>query len=64
MNAQVQSLQNWFAGHRALIQGATAPMLVVAILAMMVLPLPPWMLDTFFTLNISVALMEIGRAHV
>lgn len=32
-------------------------MLVVAILAMMVLPLPPWLLDTFFTLNISVALM-------
>ena len=57
MNAQLQSLQNWFAGHRALIQGATAPILVVAILAMMVLPLPPWMLDTFFTLNISVALM-------
>ena len=57
MNAQLQSLQNWFDGHKALIQGAAAPMLVVAILAMMVLPLPSWMLDTFFTLNISVALM-------
>lgn len=57
MNTQLQSLQNWFDGHKALIQGAAAPMLVVAILAMMVLPLPPWMLDTFFTLNISVALM-------
>jgi len=34
-----------------------APLLVVAILSMMVLPLPAWMLDTFFTINISVALM-------
>jgi type III secretion system FlhB-like substrate exporter len=42
---------------RALMQGAAAPMLVVAILSMMVLPLPPWLLDTFFTLNIAVALM-------
>ena len=30
---------------------------VVAILAMMVLPLPPILLDTFFTLNIAIALM-------
>jgi flagellar biosynthesis protein FlhA len=57
MNTQLQSLQTWFGGHKALIQGAATPMLVVAILAMMVLPLPPWLLDTFFTLNISVALM-------
>jgi flagellar biosynthesis protein FlhA len=32
-------------------------MLVVAVLAMMVLPLPTWLLDAFFTLNIAVALM-------
>jgi flagellar biosynthesis protein FlhA len=32
-------------------------MLVVAILSLMVLPMPPWLLDTFFTFNISVALM-------
>jgi flagellar biosynthesis protein FlhA len=38
-------------------QGAAAPMLVVAILSLMVLPMPPWLLDTFFTFNISVALM-------
>ncbi len=35
----------------------SAPLLVVAILAMMVLPIPTWMLDTFFTINIAVALM-------
>ena len=33
------------------------PILVVAILALMVLPIAPWMLDTFFTLNIALALM-------
>ena len=57
MNQQLKSLQNWFSGNASLIQGAAAPLLVVAILAMMVLPMPPWMLDTFFTINISVALM-------
>ena len=57
MNPQLKSLKQWFGGHAALIQGAATPMLVVAILAMMVLPLPTWLLDTFFTLNISVALM-------
>jgi flagellar biosynthesis protein FlhA len=50
-------MQNWFGGNASLIQGAAAPVLVVAILAMMVLPMPPWMLDTFFTINIAVALM-------
>jgi flagellar biosynthesis protein FlhA len=29
---------------------------VVAILALMVLPIPPWLLDAFFTLNIALAL--------
>jgi len=57
MNASLNSVKNWFGSNTALMQGAAAPMLVVAILSMMVLPLPPWMLDTFFTFNISVALM-------
>jgi len=57
MNSQIKILQNWFGGNSALIKGAAAPMLVVAILAMMVLPMPSWMLDTFFTINISVALI-------
>jgi len=57
MNPQLKSLQQWFGRYAALIQGAATPMLVVAILAMMVLPLPTWLLDVFFTLNISVALM-------
>jgi flagellar biosynthesis protein FlhA len=57
MNLTLNSLKNWFSSNTALMQGAAAPMLVVAILSMMVLPLPPWMLDTFFTINISIALM-------
>jgi flagellar biosynthesis protein FlhA len=57
MNFSLNSLKQWFGGNAALMQGAAAPMLVVAILSMMVLPLPPWLLDTFFTFNISIALM-------
>ncbi len=57
MNTYIKSLQQWFGTNSTLIQGASAPMLVVAILAMMVLPLPPLLLDVFFTINIAVALM-------
>jgi len=57
MNTQLKSLQQWFGSNTTVIQGASAPMLVVAILAMMVLPLPPLLLDAFFTINIAVALM-------
>lgn len=57
MNASFNTFKTWFGNNTALMQGAAAPMIVVAILSMMVLPLPPWILDTFFTFNISVALM-------
>ncbi|MFZ3128794.1 MAG: flagellar biosynthesis protein FlhA [Rhodoferax sp.] len=57
MNAQLKSFQQWYGNNAGLVQGAAAPMLVVAILAMMVLPLPPILLDAFFTINIAVALM-------
>jgi flagellar biosynthesis protein FlhA len=57
MNAQLKNLQTWYSNNASVVQGAAAPMLVVAILAMMVLPLPPILLDTFFTINIAVALM-------
>jgi flagellar biosynthesis protein FlhA len=57
MTTSLKSLQQWFGTNTTLIQGASAPMLVVAILAMMVLPLPPLLLDAFFTINIAVALM-------
>ena len=57
MNTYIKSLRQWFGSNTTLIQGASAPILVVAILAMMVLPLPPILLDVFFTINIAVALM-------
>ena len=54
---QLNVLKTWFGTNTTLIKGAAAPLLVVSILAMMVLPMPTWMLDVFFTINISVALM-------
>ncbi len=35
------------------------PLLIVAILAMMILPLPPLLLDLFFTFNIALAMMVL-----
>jgi len=57
MNPQMKSIQRWFTTNAALMTGVSAPILVVVILAMMVLPMPSWLLDTFFTINIAVALM-------
>ncbi len=57
MNLTMKSVQQWLGGNGAVIRGAAAPMLVVAILAMMVLPLPPMALDMLFTINIAIALM-------
>jgi len=57
MNPQLKSLQQLLGNISPHVRGAAAPMLVVAILAMMVLPLPPLLLDAFFTINIAVALM-------
>ena len=57
MNPTLSKFKDWLGANSALMQGAAAPMLVVAFLSLMVLPMPPWLLDTFFTFNISVALM-------
>lgn len=53
----LQLFQKWSGSNAGALQGMTTPILVVAILGLMVLPVPPWLLDTFFTLNIAVALM-------
>lgn len=53
----LHSMRQWAGVHGSALQGLSAPLLVVAILALMVLPIPAWLLDTFFTLNIAVALM-------
>jgi flagellar biosynthesis protein FlhA len=57
MNAGVLNAKAWFGRNTSMLQGVAVPVFVVMILAMMVLPMPPWLLDTFFTLNIAVALM-------
>ena len=57
MTSVMKTAQQWLGGHGAVLRGAAAPMLVVAILAMMVLPLPPLALDMLFTINIAIALM-------
>ena len=57
MNSSFSAFKNWFGNNSGLMKGAAAPMLVVAILSMMVLPMAPWLLDMFFTFNIAVALM-------
>ncbi|WP_425549524.1 flagellar biosynthesis protein FlhA [Acidovorax lacteus] len=53
----MKSLQQWAGSNSGALSGLAAPILIVAILALMVLPIPAWLLDTFFTLNIAVALM-------
>ena len=55
--ALIKNLQNWNSKNGMALQSLAAPILVIAILALMVLPMPPWLLDTFFTLNIATALM-------
>ncbi|MFE8644624.1 flagellar biosynthesis protein FlhA [Sphingomonas sp. NCPPB 2930] len=57
MNATLGNARGWLAKNAAMIQGIAAPLFVVMILAMMVLPMPTWLLDVFFTVNIAVALM-------
>jgi flagellar biosynthesis protein FlhA len=51
------SLQNFFA--RANLRVVAAPLLIVMILAMMVLPLPAVLLDVFFTFNIAISIMVL-----
>jgi flagellar biosynthesis protein FlhA len=41
------------------IRGLGIPLLLVAMLAMMVLPLPPFLLDLFFTFNIALSLVVL-----
>ena len=53
----LQQLQTWLGPHAKTIKSMAAPLVVVMILAMMVLPLPPFALDLLFTFNIAMALM-------
>ncbi len=57
MNALMQKLNNWFGPNAAAAKMMTLPIFVVLMLSMMVLPLPPFILDLLFTFNIAIALM-------
>lgn len=57
MNPQLLQFQQWSRAGATMLSGLTAPVLVVAVLALMVLPMPPWMLDSFFSLNIALSLV-------
>jgi len=49
------ALQNFLG--RAGLQQLAGPLLILLILSMMVLPLPPFMLDLFFTFNIAISII-------
>ena len=51
------TLQEWT--KRSGVRSMAGPILIVMILAMMVLPLPPFLLDILFTFNIAVAIMVL-----
>jgi flagellar biosynthesis protein FlhA len=57
MNALLQQLQGFFGPNGKALRALMAPLAVILILAMMVLPLPPFALDLLFTFNIAMALM-------
>ncbi|HUX23540.1 MAG TPA: FHIPEP family type III secretion protein, partial [Burkholderiales bacterium] len=41
------------------LRAAAVPMLIIMILAMMILPLPPFLLDLLFTFNIALAIIVL-----
>jgi flagellar biosynthesis protein FlhA len=49
-------LKQWFGAKAETTRGVIAPLFIVLVLAMMVLPLPPLALDVLFTFNIAIAL--------
>jgi flagellar biosynthesis protein FlhA len=57
MNPFVKQLQDMLGPNGRALRALMAPLAVIMILAMMVLPLPPFALDLLFTFNIAMALM-------
>jgi flagellar biosynthesis protein FlhA len=57
MNSLMQRLNAALGPQAGVIKNLAAPMFIVIVLAMMVLPIPPLLLDLFFTINIAVALL-------
>ena len=57
MNPLMRQMQGWLGPNASAIRALMAPLFIVMVLAMMVLPLPPLALDLLFTFNIAMALM-------
>jgi len=53
----LQQLKAWLGPNATAIRALMAPLFIVMVLSMMVLPLPPFLLDLLFTFNIAMALM-------
>ena len=59
MNALMLRLQAVLGPRAGMLKALGVPLIVVMVLAMMVLPLPPFALDLLFTFNIAMALMVV-----
>lgn len=59
MNEIASAFRRLTSGSSRALSGVAAPLLALAVIALMVLPIPAWMLDTFFTFNIAIALTVI-----
>ncbi|MEO7853170.1 MAG: FHIPEP family type III secretion protein, partial [Rubrivivax sp.] len=59
MNPFITRLQTLLGPHAAVFRALGVPIFVIMVLAMMVLPLPAFVLDLLFTFNIAMALMVV-----
>ena len=57
MNDLMKRLDDLIGPHAGVVKNLMAPLFIVMVLAMMVLPLPAFALDIFFTFNIAMALL-------
>jgi flagellar biosynthesis protein FlhA len=57
MNSLLLPLQRLLGPNALAIKALMAPLFIILVLSMMVLPLPPLALDLLFTFNIAMALM-------
>ncbi len=57
MNPLALQIKGWLGPNAGAIKALMAPVFIVMVLSMMVLPLPPFALDMLFTFNIAMALM-------
>jgi flagellar biosynthesis protein FlhA len=57
MNPLMSRLDAWLGPQAGVVKNLAAPAFIVVVLALMVLPMPPLLLDVFFTVNIALALL-------